>query len=77
MTGRMVWALGLTLVLAAPGLAGAVEVRLTIKDGRVALVARDATLRDMAQHLIADGITETLVDRAKAAQVDQRHVQRD
>ena len=47
MTGRMVWALGLTLVLAAPGLAGAGEVRLTIKDGRVALVARDATLRDI------------------------------
>ncbi|HSP91945.1 MAG TPA: hypothetical protein VLN08_13605, partial [Vicinamibacterales bacterium] len=47
MTGRMVWALGLTLVLAAPGLAGAGEVRLAIKDGRVALVARDATLRDI------------------------------
>ena len=47
MTGRIVWALGLTLVLAAPGLAGAGEVRLTIKDGRVALVARDATLREI------------------------------
>ena len=47
MTGRMVWALGLTLVLAAPGLAGAGEVRLAIKDGRVALDARDATLRDI------------------------------
>jgi len=47
MTGRTVWALGLALVLAAPGLAGAGEVRLTIKDGRVALVARDATLRDI------------------------------
>ena len=47
MTRRMLWALGLTLVLAAPGLAWAGEVRLTIKDGRVALVARDATLREI------------------------------
>ena len=47
MTRRMLWALGLTLVLAAPGLARAGEVRLTIKDGRVALVARDATLREI------------------------------
>ncbi len=47
MTGRMVWALGLALVLASPELTLAGEVRLTIKDGRVALVARDATLRDI------------------------------
>ncbi|MFO7694450.1 MAG: hypothetical protein R6V57_15295 [Vicinamibacterales bacterium] len=47
MTRRMLWALGLTLVLAAPGLARAGEVRLSIKDGRVALVARDATLREI------------------------------
>ena len=47
MTRRMLWALGLTLVLAAPGLARAGEVRLTIKDGRVALIARDATLREI------------------------------
>jgi hypothetical protein len=38
---------GLILLLAAPGLASAGEVRLSIKDGRVALVARDATLREI------------------------------
>jgi hypothetical protein len=43
----MVWALGLALVLASPGLAWAGDIRLTIKNGRVALVARDATLRDI------------------------------
>ena len=47
MTRRMIWALGLTLVLAVPGLARAGEVRLMIKDGRVALAARDATLREI------------------------------
>ena len=47
MIRRISWALGLTLVLAATGLAQAGEVRLTIKDGRVALVARDATLREI------------------------------
>ncbi len=47
MTHRMLWALGLTLVLAAPQLARAGEVRLTFKDGRVVLVARDATLREI------------------------------
>ena len=47
MTRRMVFACGLALVLAAPGTAGAGEVRLAIKDGRVALVARDATLREI------------------------------
>ena len=41
MIRRISWALGLTLVLGATGLAQAGEVRLTIKDGRVALVARD------------------------------------
>jgi len=47
MIRRMLWAIGLALVLAAPGFAQAGEVRLTIKDGRVALVARDATLREI------------------------------
>jgi hypothetical protein len=47
MTRRMVFVWGLALVLAAPGPAGAGEVRLAIKDGRVALVARDATLREI------------------------------
>ena len=47
MTRRMLGVLGLTLVLAAPGLARAGEVHLVIKDGRVALVARDATLREI------------------------------
>ena len=46
MTHRMLWALGLTLVLAAPG-GAAGEVRRTFKDGRVVLVARDATLREI------------------------------
>jgi hypothetical protein len=35
------------LALAVPGLAAAGEVRLSIKDGRVALTARDATLREI------------------------------
>jgi hypothetical protein len=35
------------LALAAPGLAAAGEVRLSIKDGRVELTARDATLREI------------------------------
>jgi len=47
MTGRTLSALGLMLVLAAPWPAGAGEVRLSIKAGRVALVARDATLREI------------------------------
>jgi hypothetical protein len=47
MTGRMLAVGGLILLLAAPGLASAGEVRLSIKDGRVALVARDATLREI------------------------------
>ena len=47
MTRTIIRALGLTLLLAAPGLAQAGEVRLAIKDGRVALVARDATLREI------------------------------
>jgi len=47
MTGRMLTVGGLLLVLAAPELAAAGEVRLSIQDGRVALVARDATLREI------------------------------
>jgi hypothetical protein len=47
MTRRMLFACGLTLVLAAPWPAAAGEVHLTIKDGRVALVAHDATLREI------------------------------
>jgi hypothetical protein len=43
----MWFACGLTLMLAVPGPAGAGEVHLAIKDGRVALVARDATLREI------------------------------
>jgi hypothetical protein len=44
--GKLV-ACALVLALGMPGLAGAGEVRLSIKDGRVTLVARDATLRDI------------------------------
>jgi hypothetical protein len=47
MTRRLLCACGLALVLGAPGPAGAGEVRLAIKDGRVELVARDATLREI------------------------------
>ena len=47
MTGRMLTVWGVLLVLAAPELAAAGEVRLSIQDGRVALVARDATLREI------------------------------
>ena len=47
MTGRTLLVWGLILVLAAPSLAAAGEVRLSIQDGRVALVARDATLREI------------------------------
>lgn len=47
MTGRFLLACGLVLVLAAPGPARAGEVRLLIKDGRVTLSARDATLREI------------------------------
>ena len=47
MTRRMLAACGLVLVLAAPYPAGAGEVRLAFKDGRVDLVARDATLREI------------------------------
>jgi hypothetical protein len=47
MTGRMLAVCGLIVALSAPGLAAAGEVRLVIKDGRVVLVARDATLRDI------------------------------
>jgi hypothetical protein len=42
------WLAGaVALWLAAPAAAGAGEVKLFIKDGRVALVARDATLREI------------------------------
>jgi hypothetical protein len=44
--GKLV-ACAVVLALVAPGLAGAGEVRLAIKDGRVTLVARDATLREI------------------------------
>ena len=47
MTRRTLWVCALVLVLAGPGVARAGEVRLAIKDGRVALVARDATLREI------------------------------
>jgi hypothetical protein len=47
MTRRIFAACGLALVLAAPGPAGAGEVRLAFKDGLVDLVARDATLREI------------------------------
>ena len=47
MTRGQLVACALVLALGVPGLAGAGEVRLAIKDGRVTLVARDATLRDI------------------------------
>jgi hypothetical protein len=47
MTRRMLGVCALGLVLAAPGAARAGEVRLSIADGRVNLVARDATLREI------------------------------
>jgi hypothetical protein len=47
MTRGTAAACALVLALGVPGLAGAGEVRLSIKDGRVTLVARDATLRDI------------------------------
>ena len=47
MTGRMLTVCGLIVALSAPGLAAAGDVRLVIKDGRVVLVARDATLREI------------------------------
>ena len=47
MTGRMLTVCGLIVALSAPGLAAAGEVRLSIKDGRVTLAARDATLREI------------------------------
>jgi hypothetical protein len=47
MTRGILVASTLVLTLAVPGLAGAGDVRLSIKDGRVALVARDATLREI------------------------------
>jgi hypothetical protein len=47
MTGRVLSVWGLILLLAAPGLSAAGDVRLFIKDGRVTLTARDATLREI------------------------------
>ena len=47
MTGRMLTVCGLIVALSAPALAAAGEVRLSIKDGRVTLAARDATLREI------------------------------
>jgi hypothetical protein len=47
MTRETLVACAVILALAAPGLVAAGEVRLSIKDGRVALAARDATLREI------------------------------
>ena len=47
MTRRMLWVGGLALMLSVPGVTQAGEVRLSIKDGRVNLAARDATLREI------------------------------
>ncbi len=47
MTRRLLWVCALALMLAGPGVTQAGEVRLAIKDGRVELVARDATLREI------------------------------
>jgi hypothetical protein len=47
MTRRMLWVGGLALMLSVPGVTRAGEVRLSIKDGRVNLAARDATLREI------------------------------
>ena len=47
MTRRRLVACAWALALCVPGLAGAGEVRLSIKNGRVALVAREATLREI------------------------------
>lgn len=47
MAGKLLSVCGLALVFALPGLAEAGEVRLSIQDGRVALSARDATLRQI------------------------------
>jgi hypothetical protein len=47
MTRRTAAACALALALGVPGAASAGEVRLSIKDGHVSLVARDATLRDI------------------------------
>jgi hypothetical protein len=47
MTRRLLWVCVLAVLLSAPGATEAGEVRLAIKDGRVDLVARDATLREI------------------------------
>jgi hypothetical protein len=47
MAGKWLSVCGLALVLALPGRALAGEVHLLIKDGRVALATRDATLREI------------------------------
>lgn len=47
MTRGTAAACALVLALGVPGAASAGEVRLSIKDGHVTLVARDATLRDI------------------------------
>lgn len=47
MAGRLLSVCGLVLVFALPGLAEAGEVHLSIQNGRVALSARDATLRQI------------------------------
>jgi len=47
MTRRLLSVCGLALVLALPGTARAGEVRLAIRDGRVTLSTRDASLREI------------------------------
>ena len=47
MMGRFLSVCGLALVLALPGSASAGELRLAIQNGRVALYARDVTLRQI------------------------------
>jgi len=71
MTRRMLFACGLALVLAAPGPADAGEVRLAIKDGRVALVAHDATLREILLEWERVGGTRIINrDRVPGARLD-------
>jgi hypothetical protein len=70
MTRRIVAAVGLVLVFAAPGPAGASEVRLAFKDGKVDLVARDATLREILVEWERTGGTRIVnVDRVPAARL--------
>jgi len=47
MTRGMLWVCALALLVGLPGAARAGEVRVAFKDGRVDVVARDATLREI------------------------------